>query len=200
MIGESFVKLLRKEEDKQSGAETRLKGRMAESLVCDLLREAGNEVFQIGYERVLPPHIERIFEKHSGVGNKVRSIPDFFVVNERNVPYLVEVKFRWHPKGHPRDTERLKQLAELWPEVIVAVINCSERPFFRFSKAPFINSSGEIASRPLADFLPLRVTENMTEPYEKLVAKYLSPTLLHPVPKTSSIFEHSMQYLDRRKR
>ena len=69
---------------KQEWRETSLKGRMAESLVYDLLKESGNEIFKIGYEAILPglARIEESFKRNSEVGEKIRTIPDFFVTQK----------------------------------------------------------------------------------------------------------------------
>lgn len=44
------------------------------------------------------------------VGEKIRSIPDFFVIDKSGTPYLVEVKFRWHPSGHENDSKKLERI------------------------------------------------------------------------------------------
>src|SRR3989344_9270661 len=102
--------------EKQEWRETSLKGRMAESLVYDLLKESGNEVYKIGYEAILPglARIEESFKRNSDVGEKIRSIPDFFVIDKSGNPYLIEVKFRWHPSGHENDLKRLERIEGSW--------------------------------------------------------------------------------------
>ena len=95
--------------EKQEWRETSLKGRMAESLVCDLLKESGNEVYRIGYEAILPglAHIEESFNRNSEIGEKIKAIPDFFVIDKSGNPYLIEVKFRWNPSGHKNDYKKM---------------------------------------------------------------------------------------------
>src|SRR3990167_1849719 len=118
---------------KQEWRETSLKGRMAESLVYDLLKESGNEVFRIGYEAILPglARIQESFKRNSEVGEKIRSIPDFFVIDKAGNPYLVEIKFRWNPAGHENDAKKLARIKDSWKEVIIAVVSCKEKPYFR---------------------------------------------------------------------
>src|SRR3989338_272529 len=97
---------------KQEWRETALKGRMAESLVFDLLKESGNEVFRIGFEAILPgvARIQEYFKRNSEVGEKIRAIPDFFVIDKTGAPHLVEIKFRWNPKGHEKDSKNVEGL------------------------------------------------------------------------------------------
>src|SRR3989344_6410926 len=111
---------------KQEWRETSLKGRMAESLVYDLLKESGNEVFRIGYEAILPglARIQESFKRNSEVGEKIRSIPDFFVIDKQGNPHLVEVKFRWHPGGHENDPEKLEKVKNAWSECYIIFVNC----------------------------------------------------------------------------
>lgn len=181
---------------KQALRETNLKGRMAESLVYDLLHESGNKVFKLGYENILPVStIQEAFGKQVRLGEKLRSIPDFFVLNKSNDPYLVEVKFRWSAEGHESDAPRLERLSRLWEEAVVIFVNCSKKPYFRYVTAPFINKNGGLNLKPLDEYPPLRVSENLLEYYNLLVEKYLKPTLTAPLPKDSSVLEHPMQYL-----
>ena len=118
---------------KQEWRETSLKGRMAESLVYDLLKESGNEIYRIGFEAILPgvTRIEESFKRNSEVGEKIRSIPDFFVIDKSGNPYLIEVKFRWHPSGHEDDFKRIERIRSAWQECFIFYVNCSEKPYFR---------------------------------------------------------------------
>lgn len=183
--------------EKQSSAEINLKGRMAESLVYDLLRESGNEAYRIGFEAALPglTRINEVFNRHSAIGEKIRLIPDFFVLNKHGDPYLVEVKFRWSPTGHESDPERLRLIAKFWQEAVVVFVNCARQPYFRYTIFPFFDKKGGITLYPLDEFPPLRISENLLEKYEALVEKYLKPTLTSPLPKDSVVFEHPMQYV-----
>ena len=59
--------------------ESILKGRMAESLVEELLKQCGNKVYRFGYEAVLQnlTQLEKAFDRESEVGQRIKSIPDF---------------------------------------------------------------------------------------------------------------------------
>lgn len=160
--------------NKQEWRETSLKGRMAESLVYDLLKESGNEVYRIGYEAILPglARIEESFKRNSEVGEKIRSIPDFFVIDKSGNPHLVEVKFRWDSKWFGGDDKKLGIFEKNWEEVIIVVVNCVQKPYFRFCKRPF-NTIDSIQ-----DFKPFDVHDERIERFNALVEKYLTPTLI----------------------
>ncbi|MBI2035986.1 MAG: hypothetical protein HYT12_04905 [Candidatus Liptonbacteria bacterium] len=183
---------------KQALRETNLKGKMAESLVHDLLRESGNEVYKIGYEKFMPinDRVQNALIKNKKVGNKLKSIPDLFVIDYNGNPYLVEVKFRWHPDGHETDIERLKKLKQNWEEAMVVFVNCSREPYFRYSVNPFLSKNGEsIISEPLSEFTPFKIPDYLIKKFDELVEKYLKPTLKTPLPKDSSVLDHPFQFL-----
>jgi len=165
--------------EKQEWRETALKGRMAESLVYDLLKESGNEIFKIGYEAILPglARIEESFKRNSEVGEKIRTIPDFFVIDKSGNPYLVEVKFRWNPAGHENDVKKLGRIKDSWKESFVFFVNCSEKPYFRVSKDPFVNSSNRLVAEPVQNLKFFGITPELLGKFDVLVEKYLTPTL-----------------------
>lgn len=164
---------------KQEWSETSLKGRMAESLIYDLLKESGNEVFRIGYEAILPglARIEKSFKRNTEVGEKIRAIPDFFVIDKSSNPHLIEVKFRWHPSGHENDSARLERVRKSWGECLIVFVNCSQKPFFRISKFPYVNDSGMVISEPVLNCDFLGITKELLDKFDILVEKYFSPTL-----------------------
>ena len=164
---------------KQEWRETSLKGRMAESLVYDLLKESGNEIYRIGYEAILPglTRIEESFKRNSEVGEKIRSIPDFFVIDKSDNPHLVEVKFRWNPAGHEKDLKKLERIKNSWKESYVFYVNCSEKPYFRVSKDPFVNNVGWLVTEPIENLKFLGITQELLDKFDTLVEKYLTPTL-----------------------
>lgn len=165
-----------KEQDRR---ETNLKARMAQSLVRDLLTESGNDVHALGLESLVPVTLtlEDALEKNRRLGEKLRSIPDFLVLDTKGMPHVLEVKFRWRPEGHSNDAKRLKVLSTYWDEAMVVFVNCSEKPYFRVSHAPFVNRAGKIVSVPLESFEAFSISDSLIKKFELLVAKYLTPTL-----------------------
>lgn len=152
---------------------------MAESLVYDLLTESGNDVHRIGYRTLLPSTlgIEDALLSHPTISRKLRAIPEFLVLDHKGNPHLIDVKFRWQPQGHANDVIQLKRIAATWDEALIIFVNCSEKPYFRVSHAPFIGKSGTIITAPLADHAALNISQSLIERFDNLVVKYLTPTL-----------------------
>ena len=163
----------------QERRETNLKARMAESLVYDLLTESGNDVYRIGYRSLLPSTlaIEDALDSNPAISRKLRAIPDFLVLDRKGNPHLVEVKFRWNAEGHSNDIKKLEKMGRLWDEALVIFVNCSEKPYFRVSHSPFVTKQGGIITAPLHEHDAFRVSVGLVSKFERLVVKYLTPTL-----------------------
>ncbi len=155
-----------------------LKGRMAESLVSDILKEAGNQVYRFGYEAILQnlTQVEKVFDSHSEIGEQIRSIPDFLVINKEGKPFFVEVKFRWHPEWHEDDFKMLERLKNFWRPIII-LCNCHQKPYFLVSKPPYCDKNKKLKGWPLEKADYLHISKNIMEKYDALVEKYLTPTL-----------------------
>ncbi len=160
-------------------AEGMLKGRMAETLVDELLRKSGNTVYRFGYEAILQnlSQIKQAFEAHSEVGEKIRAIPDFIVIDKNGNPIFLEVKFRWDSKLHKKDKERLERIKKFWNAKMIFV-NCSQKPFFRISDPPYVDEDGSLISKPLIDEMSWKIDKNVYDDFEVLVGKYLAPILI----------------------
>ncbi len=162
--------------------ESILKGRMAESLVSEMLRESGNQVYRFGYESTLQnlTQIENVFDRHSEVGEKIRSIPDLLVINKKGEPFFIEVKFRWHQEWHKNDFEKLNQLKSFWQPIIIFV-NCHAEPYFLVVKPPYYNrKTKKLSGWPLEKADYLNISKNLIAKYDVLVKKYFTPTLNNP--------------------
>lgn len=159
-------------------AEGMLKGRMAETLVDELLKKSGNTVYRFGYEAILQnlTQIKEAFDRSSEVGQKIRAIPDFIVLGIDGNPIFVEVKFRWNGKLHENDTEGMERIKNFWSAKMIFV-NCSEKPYFRVADTPYIDSEGNLVSKPLLEETSWKIDPAIYSGFETLVEKYLSPTL-----------------------
>jgi len=158
--------------------ESILKGRMAESLVSEILRESGNQVYRFGYESTLQnlTQIDKIFDRESAIGEKIRLIPDLLVINKKGEPFFIEVKFRWDQEWHQNDFKMLSRLNDFWKPIIIFV-NCHRRPYFLITKSPYYNKNKELKGWPLEKVDYLNISKVNIEKYNILVEKYLSPTL-----------------------
>ena len=156
-----------------------LKGRMAESLVEELLRESGNTIYRFGYEAILQnlTQIEQSFDGNNQTGNQIRAIPDFIVIDKKGTPTFLEVKFRWDGQIHEHDHERLERIKHFWNAKIVFV-NCSQKPFFQISNPPYFDEKGNFACKPLLNEDTWKIDPHVYDKFESLVEKYLEQTLI----------------------
>jgi hypothetical protein len=159
--------------------ESMLKGRMAETLVEELLRQSGNIVYRFGYEAIVQnlTQLEDKFDRRSEVGERLRALPDFIVISRRGTPAFVEVKFRWRPEVHRGDYKMLEKIQKFWNARMIFV-NCWESPYFRISDPPYIDRSKRLVSRPLPEETDWKIPKDLYNEYEELVHKYLTPTLI----------------------
>lgn len=161
-----------------------LKGRIGESLVIEILREAGNQVYQFGYESTLQnlTQLEKVFDLHSETGEKIRSIPDLLVINKKGEPFFIEVKFRWHRDWHKNDFQMLERLKSFWKPIIIFV-NCYTKPYFLITKPPYCDKNKKLKGWPLEKVDYLNISKDLISKYDTLVEKYLTPTLNNPKNK-----------------
>lgn len=164
--------------------ESMLKGRMAETLVEELLKHSGNIVYRFGYEAIVQNlvQLESVFDRNSEVGERIRAIPDFIVIDSKGNPSFLEVKFRWKPELNEKDYSRLDKIAKFWNAQIVFV-NCWEQPYFRITEPPYVDKKGKLVAKPLLEEKPWKIDKAIYNEYEELVHRYLTPTLVPPKKK-----------------
>ena len=159
--------------------ESMLKGRMAETLFEELMRQSGNIVYRFGYEAIVQnlTQLEEKFDRYSEVGERIRAIPDFIVIDRNGKPDFVEVKFRWKPELHEGDYKMLEKINRFWNARIV-FINCWEQPYFRISDPPYFDKNKKLMLKSLIQEENWKIDKKLYEEYENLVHKYLTPTLV----------------------
>ena len=92
-----------------------VKGKIAETVFAQMLREAGEfTVLEFGYEKVIPDLVQHgySYDEKSGVIETLRTAPDFAVINQRNKEVkLIEVKYmHWLSEKYAlKDAERMHQ-------------------------------------------------------------------------------------------
>lgn len=152
-----------------------LKGRMAESLIEELLKQCGNRVYRFGYEAVLQnlTQLEELFDRESEVGQRISSIPDFIAVKGRRI-LLVEVKFRTDPIFYQKDFKKLKMIDEFWQAKVILVTPI--KPYFRVFIPPYFDEKGGLKGRlnliPIEEDPDLGVTPDILEKFNELVEEY----------------------------
>jgi len=159
--------------------ESMLKGRMAETLVEDLLKQSGNTVYRFGYEAILQnlTQIKQDFERYTDAGERIRSIPDFIVIDIDKNPILLEVKFRGDSNPWKDDKLKLERIGEFWNAKII-IVNRKEKPYFRISSPPYLGKDGLFVWNPLIKETCFRIDKETYDKFENLVEKYLKPTLV----------------------
>ena len=157
-----------------------LKGRMAEMLVEELLKKSGNKVYRFGYEAITQNLVQpdEIFNGNTEVGQKIRTIPDFIVVNKKGIPEFVEVKFRWNAEPNEKDLIPFQTTAKHWKAPIV-LVNCNERPYFRVLMPPYFDAKGNFKFIPLERVSEWNIDKDALAKSEEMVARYLGSTMLH---------------------
>lgn len=155
-----------------------LKGRMAEALVDELLRCAGNKVYRFGYEAVLQnlTQIDPVFDRKSEVGRRISSIPDFLVLNQEGKPFFVEVKFRSRPEPYHDDLiSLLRTIEKFWKAKVILVT--LQRPYFRVFNPPYFDGEDKLGCKDLADDKDLNVGRGELGEVEPLIEKYFGHLL-----------------------
>lgn len=149
-----------------------LKGRMAESIVEELLKNCGNRVYRFGYEAILQnlTQLEKAFDRNSKAGQRIKSIPDFIVIDKKGEPFLVEVKFRTDFIVYSKDIPRIKLLEKFWrPKILFITL---KKPYFRISNSPYLNKKGDWNWIPLENDKDLKIDRDILREFDKLVEKY----------------------------
>ncbi len=149
-----------------------LKGRMAESLVEELLKNCGNRVYRFGYEAILQnlTQLEKAFDRDSEVGQRIRSIPDFIVIDKKGEPFLVEVKFRTNFVVYSKDVPRVELVEKFWkPKILFITL---KKPYFRVSNSPYLNEKRDWNWIPLEDDKDLKIDGDILREFDKLVERY----------------------------
>lgn len=167
-------------QDQNKYSENMLKGRMAETMVEELLKRSGNTVYRFGYEAIMQnlTQIKRNFDMHSDTAEKIRAIPDFIVVEPNGNTIFLEVKYRWNGQLHEDDIKRFERIGSFWKAKIV-IVNSYKQPFFQISNPPYVKD-GQLISRPLPKDASLKIDPIAYKEMEVLVSNYLSSTLFPP--------------------
>jgi hypothetical protein len=148
-----------------------IKGRIAEAIIEELLRTSGNRVYRFGYESILKNLVQHDsgFDRYSGNGEQVRSIPDFVVVNADGRSFFVEVKFRSDPIWLLK-SRLLKQLKEYWQAKLILVT--ITKPYFRVVDPQFLFDQ-DYAFEALESDPDFHVTPEALRKFEPLVKRFL---------------------------
>ena len=107
-----------------------LKGRIAEAIVEEMLKEAGFRVYRFGYESVIQNLTQADVElRKTKTGRKISNMPDFIIFKDGYANFI-EVKFTSNYPDH--ESEGCKDLAETWSESKILFV-CKTEPHFRIA-------------------------------------------------------------------
>lgn len=149
-----------------------IKGRIAETIVSEMLREAGYFVYRFGYEGILQNLAQKNLPKMKSEdfgAKKVRAMPDFIVMNKEGEVYFVEVKFRSSDRLEDETKSLIFETAKNWPEARMLFVK-PKKPHFLISRAKDFTKTGKFYLLEEEKFL--KVDKSIIEKYEKLVEKY----------------------------
>jgi len=186
-----------------------LKGKIAENLIEEMLKKAGNKVYRFGSEEVLKNLIqsEKKLDRESDIGRKIGSLPDFIVISQsKKVPssppslshsessvnekaILVEVKFRTDPEALEEQLLLEKEYLEKFWEAKIILVTI-KKPHFRVLAPPyFIKEKREGWPIPILSWQPIEadldfgVKYPVLKNFEKLVEKHYSDKKPNPIRK-----------------
>ena len=164
-----------------ASTESVLKGKLAESLVEELLKRSGNRVYRLGSDALLENivSLEPEFNKEGVLGKKIASIPDFALISGKGRPLFAEVKFRSEPESLEEELLLEKEWLERFWEAKIILVTSKARPFFRVLTPPyFAKEKREGWPIPVCMWKPLEmdpefgVERKTIQEFEMLVSKY----------------------------
>jgi len=150
-----------------------LKGRIAETIVSEMLQEAGYFVYRFGYEGILQSLIQEGLPKmrsDSVVAEKIRTMPDFIVMNKAGDVFFIEVKYRSSIENDQSFKDWVRKANKRWPEAKLILVHPYE-PYFQISTIFDYAKSGKLYSLERDKFL--KVDKKLITSYTELVKKYL---------------------------
>ena len=137
-----------------------LKGRIAEAIVEEMLKEAGFRVYRFGYESLIQNLTQISVElRATRVGRKISSMPDFVVFKEGYANFI-EVKFRSGKPNHK--SEDYNDLAEFWPESKILFVLKDETCFKIANVCDFVERGWLF---PLEGDTHIKVAEDLVKKY-----------------------------------
>lgn len=163
-------------------AESILKGKIAENLIEEMLKKAGNKVFRFGSEEVLRKLVQadKKLDRETEMGRKITSVPDFVVISQMKKPIFVEVKFRTDPEALEEQLLLEKDhLEKFWESKIILVTN--KKPYFRVLSPPYFSREKRdgwpipvLNWQPIEADLDFGIRYPILKNFEKLVEKHYS--------------------------
>lgn len=150
-----------------------IKGRIAETIVSEMLQDAGYYVYRFGYEGILQSLIQRGLPRMLESDREaeiIRIMPDFIVMTKDGDVSFVEVKFRASDKLEKETEQMILKIANHWPDARILFVK-PKKPHFLIVRAQ--DFARKRTLYPLEREKFLKVGQKSIQKYEKLVEKYL---------------------------
>lgn len=154
-----------------------LKGKIAENLIEEMLKKAGNRVYRFGSEDFLRKLVqsEKKLDRDTEIGKKIASLPDFVIISQMKKPIFVEVKFRTDPEALEEQLLLEKDyLEKFWEAKIILVT--TKKPYFRVISPPYFSKEKKegwpipvLNWQPLEADLDFGIKYSILKKFEKLV-------------------------------
>ncbi len=154
-------------------SERTLRGRTAEHIVSSMLSEAGYFVYRFGYEGILQSLVQTGLPKMKQASipaEKIRTMPDFIVMNKEGDVFFIEVKFRTNGREDRYFQEWLGKAMKYWPEAKILLIHPYE-PCFQISTIKDLVRTSTFY--PLERDKYLKVDEKLVQKYGEMIKRYL---------------------------
>ena len=141
-----------------------IKARIAETIVEEIFRKAGYQVYRFGYESVLQNLVQtkNRISKEDEVGQVVASMPDFLVVKDEK-PNFIEVKYRKDGKLNPNELKS-------WSQGRILLV-LPFPPYFKISRVEEFVKTGKLYELDKDKYLPIQ--SKIIASFIPLVKKYL---------------------------
>ena len=153
--------------NKASFASNVVKGRIAETLIEEMFKKSGYQVYRFGYEAILQ-NISQINTdlKGSETKDRIRSIPDFIVVSPKGSVQLIEVKYSSDGKLRK---DKLQKYLDFWNEARIILVT-SEEPHFKITYIRNFMKDGKLY--PLENDKFTTIDSKIIKKFSEIVKEY----------------------------
>ncbi len=103
-----------------------LLGRIGEHVVERVLSRSNFQVIPYGYERVALSAIDVLKFARSEIAIRIRSAPDFLVLNSAGEPFLIQVKTTISRRRYLTLSDSSHPEKQHWPQAIFFLVNLSQ--------------------------------------------------------------------------
>ena len=146
----------------------RVVGAAAKEILWSLLESCGYTVYPFGYESTFAAVKRHLRDKRlekNDLANRIRSMPDFIVADDEELPQLVEVKFRktWDAQSRPMigfGNWEIGRYKQFWPESVLVLLSpFGDRFFAQYVKS--LDLDGDSYGRTMFEYAAFSSISNI---------------------------------------